>query len=190
MYLDKRTFVGNQYRKKSEQVNITVPKKRRELEKKAGALALPEIKKERISYISENVCYWRKANQIHKWFVDNVQDGNDDCKEYFVSPGKITELRDLCKKVLDTAIVEPGQVVNGYKINSKGESEYMYEDGEIVTNPDEVAELLPTGGGFFFGSTDYDMYYIDDVSYTYNILNELIKEPGFEYADFVYHSSW
>ena len=23
--------------------------------------------------------YWRKANQIHAWFVDNVQQGNDDC---------------------------------------------------------------------------------------------------------------
>ena len=25
--------------------------------------------------ISVNVAYWRKANSIHKWFVDNVQVG-------------------------------------------------------------------------------------------------------------------
>ena len=25
------------------------------------------------------VCDWRKANHIHQWFVQNVQDGNDDC---------------------------------------------------------------------------------------------------------------
>ena len=23
--------------------------------------------------------YWRKANQIHNWFVENIQDGEDDC---------------------------------------------------------------------------------------------------------------
>lgn len=27
----------------------------------------------------EEVAYWRKANQIHRWFVQNVQDGADDC---------------------------------------------------------------------------------------------------------------
>lgn len=29
--------------------------------------------------------YWRKENAIHKWFVDNVQNGVDDCGEYQVS---------------------------------------------------------------------------------------------------------
>ena len=24
--------------------------------------------------------YWRKANQIHGWFVKNVQDDEDDCR--------------------------------------------------------------------------------------------------------------
>ena len=23
--------------------------------------------------------YWRKANQIHNWFVTNIQGGNDNC---------------------------------------------------------------------------------------------------------------
>ena len=25
------------------------------------------------------VGYWRKANQIHNWFVENIQNGIDDC---------------------------------------------------------------------------------------------------------------
>jgi len=45
--------------------------------------------------------YWRKANQIHKWFVDNVQSGNDNCGEYYVSQDKLKELRDLCQEALD-----------------------------------------------------------------------------------------
>ncbi len=44
--------------------------------------------------------YWRKQNAIHQWFVDHVQDGIDDCKEYPVYPEQLVELRDTCKKVL------------------------------------------------------------------------------------------
>ena len=49
----------------------------------------------------EVICaYWRKANQIHKWFVDNVQGGNDNCGEYYVSHEKLQELLDLVKRTL------------------------------------------------------------------------------------------
>ena len=46
------------------------------------------------------VGYWRKANQIHKWFVDNIQNGQDDCGEYFVSREDLIKLRGLCRKVM------------------------------------------------------------------------------------------
>jgi hypothetical protein len=45
--------------------------------------------------------YWRKANAIHRWFVDNIQDGVDNCAEYYVDIKYLAELRDLCKKVLE-----------------------------------------------------------------------------------------
>jgi len=41
---------------------------------------------------SSEVMYWRKVNHIHGWFVQNVQDGVDDCGTYEVS---ISDLRDL-----------------------------------------------------------------------------------------------
>jgi hypothetical protein len=44
--------------------------------------------------------YWRKANQIHKWFVDNVQRGIDDCGEYYVSHEKLQALLDLVNRAL------------------------------------------------------------------------------------------
>ena len=46
--------------------------------------------------------YWRKANQIHAWFVANVQGGDDDCREYDVTSEQLTELRGLCRQVLKT----------------------------------------------------------------------------------------
>lgn len=53
-----------------------------------------------IAEVSVQVGYWRKENAIHKWFVDNCQNGEDDCRETYVSREKLAELRDLCEKVL------------------------------------------------------------------------------------------
>jgi len=50
----------------------------------------------RVKGISYEAGYWRKANQIHKWFVDNIQEGVDNCGEYLVG---ITELEGLLEKV-------------------------------------------------------------------------------------------
>jgi hypothetical protein len=50
--------------------------------------------------VSVNCGYWRKANQIHKWFVDNVQDGNDNCGEYYVSHSQLQELLTTCRQAL------------------------------------------------------------------------------------------
>ena len=54
--------------------------------------------------------YWRKANQIHAWFVDNVQNGEDDCGEYYVSHEKLKELLDLVNEALkkrDPNLLQP-----------------------------------------------------------------------------------
>ena len=53
----------------------------------------------RIKKISFEAAYWRKANQIHKWFVDNVQDGVDDCNRYYVSHEQLETLLALCREV-------------------------------------------------------------------------------------------
>lgn len=50
--------------------------------------------------ISFEAGYWRKANHIHKWFVDNVQDGEDECKPYYVSRDALKKL-ELCMTVLN-----------------------------------------------------------------------------------------
>ena len=65
------------------------------------------IDAKRIEYISEDFMYWRKANAIHNWFIENVQNGRDDCKEYWVSFEKLMELKDVCKKVLDDKKLAP-----------------------------------------------------------------------------------
>lgn len=51
--------------------------------------------------ITEEVGYWRKENAIHKWFVENVQNGVDDCYYHTeVTREHLDELRDVCHQVL------------------------------------------------------------------------------------------
>jgi hypothetical protein len=107
------------------------------------------------------VMYWRKANAIHKWFVDTCQNGEDDCREAYVSREQLTELLETCLKL---------KVASG--------------------NAEAASELLPTTGGFFFGGTEYDEWYWSDVADTAERLNKILANPKFADADFTYTSSW
>ena len=100
--------------------------------------------------------YWRKANAIHKWFVDKIQDGNDDCGYYYVHRERLVELRNTCQRILDFKHLAEGQ--------------------------------LPTQPGFFFGSTEYDEEYYNDLAYTVQALDKAMTLTA-EW-DFEYHSSW
>jgi len=150
----------------------------------------PEIKgtDKRVQYVEIAVGDWRKANAIHKWFVDNVQEGNDNCRDYGVSREDLQKLLELCKKVVKIAKTKEGKVANGYTIGKKGEKVYQYEKGLTITNKKAVAKLLPTQEGFFFGNTDYDRYYLENVKNTISIIEECLKLP--DEWDFEYGSSW
>ena len=58
---------------------------------------------------------------------------------------------------------------------------------EVIANPIYAEELLPTGSGFFFGSTEYDEYYFGDLNDTLGIINRCL-ESKFDY--FEYQASW
>jgi hypothetical protein len=90
MYLTKHIFVGAEYEHRNVQGSVDIS---------VGGKKLP-VKFEKISKIIESAGYWRKANHIHAWFVENVQDGKDDCQEYYVSQEKLKELLSLVEIVL------------------------------------------------------------------------------------------
>ncbi|MGJ9384349.1 hypothetical protein [Salipaludibacillus sp. CF4.18] len=51
--------------------------------------------------LMEEVAYWRKANQIHNWFVENIRNGEDDpCFTEIVTKQNLEDLYNLCLKVL------------------------------------------------------------------------------------------
>lgn len=147
----------------------------------------PEMKGNKLSYVTFDVGYWRKANAIHKWFVDNVQDGEDDCRTYYVSREKLKELKRVCEEVIKIAIVKKGKINNGWSMEN-GKKIYHEEDGEYIANAEDVADILPTTSGFFFGTTEYDQYYLNDVKDTIQIINKCLALSS-EW-DFDYYASW
>jgi hypothetical protein len=54
----------------------------------------------RVKELSYEAGYWRKANQIHKWFVDNVQNGVDNCREHLVTTEELEKLLEQVNEVL------------------------------------------------------------------------------------------
>lgn len=123
--------------------------------------------------------YWRKFNALHNWFVNNVQDGNDNCQPHSVNIEDITKILQILIKI---------KIANDeYKEGRLGERER-----------DEICmDLLPPTEGFFFGNTNFDDYYFNDVEYSIiefqRVLSEYEseKDKKSEYFDeHYYQSSW
>ena len=132
---------------------------------------IPNLTDLRISrQTNYEVGYWRKANQIHNWFMQNCARRDeydnpiDDCRPIEITVNKLEKLLDDCKKVL--------------------------ADHSLAK------ELLPTKSGFFFGSTEYDDYYLGQIEQTIEIIEPVLKfaKHKLEIKDYVwevyYQASW
>lgn len=171
------------------------PQERQEMGRLAAAIPeVGDLLTQDSPHAMVSVCaiYWRKANAVHDWFVRECQDGVDDCVEHDVPREKLIELRDICEEIISGVMVEQGEVRNGYLLTPGGDKEAIIEEGVTITNPEFCAELLPTASGFFFGSTDYDQWYLHDIMHTKDSIDALlskIPEDGWAWS-FSYRSSW
>jgi hypothetical protein len=103
----------------------------------------------------ETKVYWRKANAIHAYIVDNHAEG-DDSTSVELDRDSIKELRNRCTDVL----------------SDRGLAQ----------------ELLPTQSGFFFGSTEYDEDYFEELERTEKELTEVLRDGTWDYLE--YQASW
>jgi len=83
----------------------------------------------------------------------------DDCTPIHISKNTLIQLRDDCQKVL--------------------------EEGD----EDTALELLPPSSGFFFGSSEVDDWYWENVKETVTKLTEII-DSTIDDQEFEYHASW
>lgn len=83
--------------------------------------------------INVNVGYWRKANQIHSWFINNYAEGVDDCKPVYLDGRSVLQLlRDLCQEVLDDKS-KAGELLptaSGFFFGGTEFDEYYFSDLE------------------------------------------------------------
>lgn len=120
--------------------------------------------------IRDQVGYWRKANQIFRWFENEYiknsyrgVDGFPNCGRFEVSLEQLKALRDICTKILE--------------------------------DPSKAEELLPARDGFFFGSLEYDEGYKYDLENTIKIVNDILlweennKAPGWS-VYYEYTADW
>ena len=115
MYLYKKHYLWEKERRRLKITGIT-----------------PSIKPERIERIIENIGYWRKANAIHKWFVDHVQEGEDDCKDYYVERDQLRDLLKLVKRVLQNHELAPSLLPTqeGFFFGDTEYGKYYFQDLE------------------------------------------------------------
>jgi hypothetical protein len=88
------------------------------------------------------VAYWRKSNQIHSWFVKNVQGGVDNCEEYHVTRDQLQLLLDNCKLVLINKEEAPNLLPpqEGFFFGSYEYDEYYWQD--IQDTIDQLEKIL------------------------------------------------
>lgn len=144
MYLTHKTYVRNwDHQEENERHTITI----------TGPSAAT-IKPERIKFIEEEVMYWRKANAIHGWFVKNCQNGVDECQYTYVSPEKLTELRDLCRKILKKELTPDAlPPCEGFFFGSVDIDEDYYEDLRVTDEGLTVVLEEKSCGDFYYHSS-------------------------------------
>lgn len=95
------------------------------------------------AYVTVTAAYWRKANQIHGWFVRNIQGGNDNCGEYYVSHEKLESLLSVCRHALRDKTVNALVPTEGFFFGGTEIDEYYWGEVErtvkvldkIIKNP-------------------------------------------------------
>jgi hypothetical protein len=177
MYLTKNTYVKNwEHTPDNLKHKITIKK---------GGKVVKDINPNKISHIIEEVAYWRKFNALHNWFVQNCNDGVDDCKLVHIDIEKISLLVDNLKEVkasLDSSPKVIAKVQNGW-VNGDD----IYADVEVFEKTDVADDLFPTASGFFFGGVEYDNYYYNSLVETLEIFEGILAEKG---GDYYYQASW
>jgi hypothetical protein len=128
------------------------------------------IKPERISYIIEQVGYWRKFNALHGYIVDTFASGEDNCQQIYLDNYSLIQILDTLKRAKDI----------------------LDSDASDEEKSDKLSDVFPTAEGFFFGSTDYEDYYAENVAYTISLLTDLLDEceESEDDCSFYYQASW
>jgi len=149
MYLSaKKYYSGADWRTEENKKDF------QELLKKSGIAKY--VKTELASIQLEvSIGYWRKANAVHQWFVDNCQNGEDDCRYAYVGREKLEELKALCQKVLLQPAVADEELPTqqGFFFGSYEYDEYYFHDIKHTVAIIDNCLAMPDDWEFYYHSS-------------------------------------
>ena len=106
--------------------------------------------------------YFRKVNFLLPFFGYE-----ENCSDIEIDKYQVEDLVNACHTILDTLETSGKQAAT------------------------EVAnEMLPTEGGFFFGSTEYDEWYFKDVEYVLNKFTTILDNTDWDNETLYMHCWW
>ena len=174
MYLTKTKRVKGINAEQYAEINNSLPWEEKDYDKKAGLKKLcPNI--EGVEQLDEvvmakgsSIQYLTIKEEIGYWRKSN------QIHNWFV---------EKCQDNIDECQLT--------EISKEQLEELLEACYEIVHNKNISPEkILPTASGFFFGGTNYDRYYYDDLKNTIGILEKAITKTNWDKEIVFYQSSW
>lgn len=141
MYLYARRFVWDD---PSPENNAEV--------KAVAKLLCNDVHPQRVKYIIERCGYWRKVNWLHGWFVDNIQEGVDNCKEAYIKRDQLRGLLNSVEQALKTGDHSMFTPRQGFFFGSENMSEEEWKE-----DLQQTADIL--NACFNDYSKDWEFYY-------------------------------
>jgi len=153
MYLSRKFYVKNwNHTADNDKYSITITKG----EKPSF------IPTDKITSITTEEMYWRKANAIHNWFVTNVQDGNDDCNEYYVDTEKLKKLLSIVNEIIKDHSKAPELLPTsaGFFFGDTSYNDYYFSDLEdtqktlsVLLLANKIEQSTRSEGQFYYQSS-------------------------------------
>lgn len=105
--------------------------------------------------VEMEVAYWRKVNSVHQWFVDNCQDGVDDCRQVYVGREQLENLLQACKEICaDHSKAEDTlPTMSGFFFGSTDYDEYYFMDIEDTVRQLEGVLKMDDTWEFYYQSS-------------------------------------
>ena len=163
------------------------------------------------------VAYWRKVNWLHGYIVRTFADGVDECQPIELSRDDVGTILSRCFEVADVlsgkrmicqkevgvekcesiweddTSVEP--IVIDFSCGYGAYSDRLWDNTEDrywkVEDcvKEQLDSILPPEHGFFFGTYEYDMWYVSELSRTISMLTNILEGWDDDYR-YVYQASW
>jgi hypothetical protein len=107
------------------------------------------------------IVQWRKANQIHRWMEEHVVPGGGHLEN-----------------------------VVRYRVHPEQLMELYTAVCAVLDDPAQATRLLPTQQGFFYGPTEYDDWYLQELAETKKQLEAFHLDPRATGTDLYYLGWW